>query len=78
MTFQTFLTLLLVGTLVGLVMTLAGKGKRAGLLVNLVVGAAGSFLGWFVYHHINRIVIELLFAIGASILLLRLVGLVKK
>jgi|GEM_PF-5738502 len=78
MTLQVFVTLLVVGALVGLVMTLAGKSKRTGLAVNLVVGAAGAFLGWFVFHQINRSVIEVLFAVGAAVLLLWLLGLVKK
>lgn len=78
MNLQTFVTLLAVGSLVGLVMTLAGKSKKAGLAVNLVVGAAGAFLGWFVFHQINRGVLEVLFAVGASVLLLWLLGLIKK
>ncbi|MDF3057390.1 MAG: hypothetical protein K0R17_1605 [Rariglobus sp.] len=78
MNLQTFITLLVVGLLVGLVMTLAGKNKKTGLPVNLVVASAGAFLGWFVFHQISRTAIEVLFAIGGGLLLLWLIGLIKK
>jgi uncharacterized membrane protein YeaQ/YmgE (transglycosylase-associated protein family) len=78
MTLQTFITLLVVGALVGLIMTLAGRNKKTGLAVNLVIGAAGTFLGWFVVHQINRTVIEMLLAAGGGLLLLWLIGQIKK
>ncbi len=78
MSLQTFVTLLVIGILVGLTVTLTGQNKKAGLPVNLVIGAAGSFLGWFVYHQISRTAIEVLFAIGGSLLLLWLIRLIKK
>lgn len=78
MNLQTCLTLLVVGGIVGLVMTLTGHNKKTGLPVNLVVAVAGAFLGWFVYHQVSRTAIEVLFAIGGGLLLLWLVGLIKK
>jgi uncharacterized membrane protein YeaQ/YmgE (transglycosylase-associated protein family) len=78
MTLQTFFTLLVIGGLVGLCMTLAGKNKKTGMAVNLVVAAAGAFLGWFVFHQISRTAIEVLFAIGGGLLLLWLVSRLKK
>lgn len=78
MSLQTALTLVFVGLVVGLVTTLAGKNKRTGLAVNMVIAVAGAFLGWFVYHHINRTAIEVLFAIGGGLFLLWLIGLLKK
>ena len=78
MTLQTFTTLLVVGGLVGMTTTLSGRNKKTGLLVNLLIAAGGAFLGWFVFHQINRAVIEVVFAIGGGLLLLWLLGLIKK
>ena len=78
MNLQTCITLIVIGVVVGVVLTLAGKNKKTGLPINLVITVAGAFLGWFVYHQISHTAIEVLFAIGGGLLLLWFVGLLKK
>jgi uncharacterized membrane protein YeaQ/YmgE (transglycosylase-associated protein family) len=78
MNLQTFLTVLVIGALVGVVATLSGKNAKSGLVVNLVVAAAGSFLGWLLFGEISRTALQVLFAIGGSLVLLWLIRLIKK
>lgn len=78
MTLQIFITLLVVGALVGLVATLTGKAAKTQLPLNLVVSIAGAFLGWFVFTEVSRTALQVLFAIGGSLVLLWLVRLIKK
>lgn len=78
MTLQLFLTLLVVGAVVGLVASFAGKGKASGLPVNLVLGIAGAFIGWFVFTEVSRTALMVLFSIGGSLSLLWLVRALKK
>lgn len=78
MNLQTFITLLVVGALTGLVYTLAGKNKKTGLAVNLIIAAAGAFLGWFVFTQVSRMAMMVVFAIGGGLLLLWFVRLIKK
>lgn len=78
MNFQTFLTLLVVGALTGLVATFTGKAAKTGLPLNLVVSIAGAFLGWFVFTEVSRTALQVLFAIGGSLVLLWLVRVIKK
>jgi uncharacterized membrane protein YeaQ/YmgE (transglycosylase-associated protein family) len=78
MTLQTFLTLLVVGSVVGLVSTLTGKAAKTQLPLNLIVAIAGAFLGWFVFNEISRTALQVLFAIGGSLVLLWAVRLIKK
>lgn len=78
MTLQLFLTLLVVGAVTGLVATLSGKAAKTRLSLNLVVSIAGAFLGWFVFTEVSRAALQVLFAIGGSLVLLWLVRLIKK
>ena len=78
MTLQLFLTLLVVGAVVGLVASFAGKNKTSGLPVNLVLGIAGAFIGWFVFTEVSRTALLVLFSIGGSLSLLWLVRALKK
>jgi len=78
MTLQLFLTLLMVGAVVGLVASFAGKSKASGLPVNLVVSIAGAFIGWFVFTEVSRTALMVLFSIGGSLSLLWLVRALKK
>ncbi len=78
MNLQTVLTLVVVGAIVGLVTTLSGRNKKSGLPVALVVSVAGAFFGWFVFHQVRSAALEVLFAIGGGLLLLWLVGMIKK
>ena len=78
MNLQTFFTLLIVGAIVGLVASFTGKGKAAGLPVNLVVSVAGAFIGWFVFTEVSRTALMVLFSIGGSLALLWFVRALKK
>ncbi len=78
MNLQLFLTLLVVGASVGLAVTFFGKHPSAGLVVNVVVSAAGAFLGWFVFTAVSRTALLVLFAIGGSLALLAAVRALKK
>ena len=78
MNLQTFITLLVVGAIVGLVATLTGKSAKTQLPVNLIVSIAGAFLGWFVFTEVSRTALQVLFAIGGSLVLLWLVRVIKK
>ncbi|CAM2803111.1 hypothetical protein [Rariglobus hedericola] len=77
MNLQTFFTLLVIGVIVGVLSALTGKGKTA-LPVALVVSCAGAFLGWFVFTQVSRMAMQVIFAIGGSLLLLWLARLIKK
>jgi uncharacterized membrane protein YeaQ/YmgE (transglycosylase-associated protein family) len=78
MTLQTFITLLVVGALTGAVVALTGKGSKTQLALSLVVAIAGAFLGWFVFTEVSRTALQVLFAIGGSLVLLWLVRVIKK
>lgn len=78
MNLQTFLTLLVVGSLVGLISTFAGKSAKTQLPLNLAVAIAGAFVGWFVFTEVSRTALQVLFAIGGSLVLLWLVRVIKK
>lgn len=78
MNLQTFLTVLVIGALVGLFATLSGKNGKNNLVLNLVVAAAGSLLGWLLFGEISRTALQVLFAIGGSLVLLALLRLIKK
>ena len=78
MNLQTFITLLVVGSIVGVIATLTGKAAKTQLPLNLAVAIAGAFLGWFVFTEVSRTALQVLFAIGGSLVLLWLVRLIKK
>lgn len=77
MSLQTFVTLLVIGCLVGLFSALVNKGKPA-FPVALAVAVAGTFLGWLVFNQVSRAALQVLFAIGGALLLLWLARLIKK
>lgn len=77
MTLQIFITLVVIGVVVGLVSVLTGKGTKATAPVHLVAAIAGAFLGWFVFTEVSRAALQVLFAIGGSAAVLWLVRLIK-
>ena len=78
MNLPTFITLLVVGVIVGVTATLVGTGPKRSLLVNLGVSTAGAFLGWWVLRQINPAAIQAGFALGGSVTLLVLLRALKK
>ncbi|MBC8039483.1 MAG: hypothetical protein H7Y06_02990 [Opitutaceae bacterium] len=78
MNLQTFLTLLVVGAVTGLVATLTGKAAKTQLPLSLIVAIAGAFIGWFIFTEVSRTALQVLFAIGGSLVLLWLVRVIKK
>lgn len=73
---------LLIGLVAGWLAGQLFKGHGFGMLGNLVVGVVGSFLGGFVFPllgvHFSGIIGSLIMATAGAILLLFLLGLVKK
>jgi uncharacterized membrane protein YeaQ/YmgE (transglycosylase-associated protein family) len=78
MTLQTVVSLLVVGVLVGVVATLVVKHRTIGLVGNTVISIIGAFLGYFVLRQISPALSQLIFAAGGGLLLIWLVGLIKK
>ncbi|MFA6288465.1 MAG: hypothetical protein WC661_13865 [Opitutaceae bacterium] len=78
MTLQTVISLLVVGLLVGVIATLIVKHRTIGLVANIGISVIGAFLGYFVLHQISPALSQLIFAAGGGLLLIWLVGLVKK
>jgi uncharacterized membrane protein YeaQ/YmgE (transglycosylase-associated protein family) len=78
MTLQLFLTLIVTGALTGLVATFTGKSGKTQLPLNLLLAILGAFLGWFVFNEVSRTALQVLFAIGGSLVLLWLVRVIKK
>ena len=48
MDFKTFITLLVVGGLVGVISVLTGKGVKATAPLHIIAAIIGAFLGWLV------------------------------
>ena len=78
MNLPTFITLLVVGVIIGGVATLLGKGSKLPLPVNLGVSTTGAFLGWWVLRQINPAAIRAGFALVGSVTLLLLLRTLKK
>ena len=78
MTLQTVISLLVVGVLVGVIATLVVKHRTIALVGNIAISVIGAFLGYFVLHQISPALSQLIFAAGGGLLLIWLVGLVKK
>ena len=78
MNLPTFITLLVVGVIVGIVATVTGKGPKFSLPINLGASTAGAFLGWWVLRQINPAAIQAGFALGGSVTLLVVLGALKK
>lgn len=82
MTFQGFVTFLLVGGLAGWITGLVTKGRGFGLGGNIIVGVVGAFLGGFCLGLLGisarSIVGQLIFAILGALLFLWLLRFIKK
>lgn len=78
MNIPTFITLLVVGMLVGVSATFLGKGRKPPLPVNLGAAVGGAFLGWWVLRQISPAAIQIGFALGGSLALIALVRALKK
>lgn len=82
MSFQAFLTFLVLGALAGWISGLISKGRGFGLVGNMIVGIVGAFLGGFVFGLVgisaHNFLGQLIFAILGALLFLWLLRFVKK
>jgi len=78
MTLETVISLIVVGVLVGVIATLVVKHRTIALVGNIAISVIGAFLGYFVLHQISPALSQLIFAAGGGLLLIWLVGLIKK
>ncbi|NCN11022.1 MAG: GlsB/YeaQ/YmgE family stress response membrane protein [Leptospira sp.] len=73
---------LAIGALAGWVASQLMKGKSLGLLWNMIIGVVGSFLGSFLAGLLGlgggNLIGQIAIAIGGSIVLLILIGFIKK
>jgi uncharacterized membrane protein YeaQ/YmgE (transglycosylase-associated protein family) len=73
---------LVIGLIAGWLAELIMKGRGAGLIVNLIVGVIGAFIGGrlfgFLGLSMHGLVGSLISAIIGAVILLFLVGLIKK
>jgi uncharacterized membrane protein YeaQ/YmgE (transglycosylase-associated protein family) len=73
---------LIIGLIAGWVAELIMRGRGAGLLVNLIVGVMGAFMGGrlfsFLGLSVHGLIGCLIAAIIGAVILLFLVGLIKK
>jgi uncharacterized membrane protein YeaQ/YmgE (transglycosylase-associated protein family) len=70
---------LLAGWLAGLIM----KGRGFGLLWNLIIGVAGSFVGGFIFNLLNisiisPLVTRIIAAVAGAVLILAIINLIKR
>ena len=70
---------LLAGWLAGIIM----KGRGFGVLWNIIIGVAGSFLGGWIFrllniHIISAIVTSIIAAVAGAILILVIINLVRR
>lgn len=77
-----FIAFLLVGLLAGWLSGKILQGHGFGLLPNLLIGVVGSFLGAMLFRLIGfrstGIIAEIIVAVVGSVLLLYLIGMIKK
>jgi uncharacterized membrane protein YeaQ/YmgE (transglycosylase-associated protein family) len=77
-----FIGFLIIGLIAGWLAGLIMKGKGAGLVMNLVVGVIGAFLGGFLFRLVglsaHGLIGSLITATVGAIVLLFIVGLLKK
>lgn len=73
---------LLIGLVAGWLAGKIMKGKGFGLVGNLIVGVVGAFIGGFVFNSLNiafaGIVGSLIAALVGALILLWIIGLIKK
>ncbi|GBF51290.1 transglycosylase associated protein [Leptospira ryugenii] len=79
---KSFILFLLVGAIAGWLTGKILRGKGFGLIANLVIGVIGSFLGGLLAQFIglsgSGVIADIAIALGGSIVLVYLLGLVKK
>lgn len=83
MSLTSILLLLAIGLLAGWLAGLIMKGRGFGLLWNLVIGVAGSFLGGFLFSLLNisiigPLVTRIIAAIAGAIIILAIINLIKR
>jgi uncharacterized membrane protein YeaQ/YmgE (transglycosylase-associated protein family) len=73
---------LLIGLVAGWLASKIMKGKGLGLVGNLIVGVVGAFIGGFVFNALNiafaGIVGSLIAALVGALILVWIIGLIKK
>ena len=82
MTFQGFVSLLLIGAIAGWLAGLLTKGRGFGIAGNIIVGVAGAFLGGFLFGLVGiaayGFVGRLIFAVLGALLFSWLLSFVRK
>lgn len=83
MTLTGILVLLAIGLLAGWLAGLIMKGRGFGLVWNLVIGVAGSFLGGFLFGLLNisiisPLVTRIIAAVAGAIIILAIINLIKR
>lgn len=82
MTFQGFLTFLLVGALAGWLSGLIAKGRGFGLAGNVIVGVIGAFLGGFAFGLLgisaHGFLGQLIFAVVGALVFVWLLRFIKR
>ena len=82
MTFQSFLTFLILGALAGWISGLIAKGQGFGLLGNMIVGIIGAFLGGFCFNLLglgaHNFLGQLICAVVGSLIFLWLLRFIRK
>ena len=78
MTLPTFITMLFVGVIAGVIVFVAGKGPKLPLPLNLGASIVGALIGGWVLGHIHPVAIHAGFALGGSLTLLALLRALKK
>jgi uncharacterized membrane protein YeaQ/YmgE (transglycosylase-associated protein family) len=77
-----FIVFLIVGLIAGWLAQVIMKGRGGGLVINLIVGIIGSYLGGWLLGHlgfaIHGIIGWIITATIGAVVLLFLVGLIKK
>ena len=77
-----FIGFLIIGLIAGWLAELIMKGKGAGLIVNLIVGIIGAYIGGFVFRYlglpVHGLIWSLVAAVVGAVILLFVVGLFKK
>ncbi len=82
MTLGGFLIFLLIGCLVGWLAGVIWKGRGFGLVWNIIIGVAGSFLGGFIFSllgiHFQGYIGSIIAALVGALILLAIVNAIRK
>ena len=77
-----FIGFLIIGLIAGWLAETIMKGKGAGLLINLIVGVIGAYIGAFLFKvlgfYAHGLIASLICATVGAVVLLFIVGLIKK